>query len=294
MPVKDIAPRLPRLGEIRLGYKQGSQPRSSDTFIFTSGDEALLIKLAELYGGEVKPWSSKSGQFVLHSQAKELNVNIFMPQCSQWYENWGKHRDRDGIHLKVRCDGEMCKIPETGEEKPCLCAGQGERKCSLVVRVAVMLRDLDVMGSFVLKTSGFENAAEFLGVQSLVQNMRVVPCQIVMARRTRNVDGKQMSLPALSFRPDANAINQGTAPALVTHATAALPSHVTVEHDDDGSVDFSLSDLFEQKVEEFGFDEATMEEIFKSSKCKADQFEEWFIKASATCASLTEFLSYKG
>ncbi|MFD6620048.1 hypothetical protein ACFWFB_32925, partial [Streptomyces albidoflavus] len=69
MPILDLQMRMRQLGEIRIGRvvdtgrvskKTGKpilRPEKLDKFRFTSPSREILASVAELYGGEVKPWT---------------------------------------------------------------------------------------------------------------------------------------------------------------------------------------------------------------------------------------------
>ena len=56
--------RLPEQGRIRFGMKhpQRKFPMSLDTFRFTSPDRNAIEKVAEVFGGDPKPWNEPRAQ----------------------------------------------------------------------------------------------------------------------------------------------------------------------------------------------------------------------------------------
>jgi hypothetical protein len=101
MPIIDLQRRMRQLGEIRIGHvvptgktrrdgKPGTRPAKLDKFRFTSPSREILAEVANLYGGEVQPWTPANGgpsEFEVYSQANRLPVLIPPNDAvSQWYE----------------------------------------------------------------------------------------------------------------------------------------------------------------------------------------------------------------
>lgn len=159
MPILDLQMRLRQLGEIRIGHvvatgrtrkdgKPGTRPAKLDKFRFTSPSREILTAVADLYGGEVKPWTPANGgpsEFEVYSQANRLPV-LIPPRdaVSQWYELYA------GSKCQRRCDG----VTEHKRDRPCLC-DPDNRECSITTRVNVMLRDLPAMGQWLLISKGY-------------------------------------------------------------------------------------------------------------------------------------------
>lgn len=193
-PIGDIPRRLPEAGRIRIGVKGGKQGRMSiDTFRFTSADEAALAKLAQLYGGEVRPWDepkANPGQFELRTQAKEISVALPPEPLSTFYELW-----TGGGNLR-RCDGATCDLNghEGRTEVPCICDTRGAMECSLKVRLSVLIPEVRFLGTWRLDTGSWNAAHEMPGMVDLICSLQGRGIHRAILRneaRTEQVAGKR-------------------------------------------------------------------------------------------------------
>lgn len=156
MPILDLQMRMRQLGEIRLGHVVPTsggktRPAKLDKFRFTSPSREILTSVAELYGGEVKPWTPANGgpsEFEVYSTVNRLPV-LIPPRdaVSQWYELYA------GSKCQRRCDG----VTEHKRDKPCFCDPE-DRECKITTRVNVMLRDVPALGQWLLITKGYHAA----------------------------------------------------------------------------------------------------------------------------------------
>lgn len=153
MPIIDLQRRMRQLGEIRLGHvvpthNGKTRPAKLDKFRFTSPSREILTAVAELYGGEVKPWTPANGgpaEFEVYSQADRLPVLIPPKDAvSQWYELYA------GSKCVRRCDGQT----EHKTDRPCMC-DPDDRECAMTTRVNVMLRDVPALGQWLLISKGY-------------------------------------------------------------------------------------------------------------------------------------------
>ncbi|MFH9823067.1 recombination directionality factor [Streptomyces bobili] len=153
MPIIDLQRRMRQLGEIRLGHvvptaNGKTRPAKLDKFRFTSPSREILTSVAELYGGEVKPWAPANGgpsEFEVYSQANRLPVLIPPKDAvSQWYELYA------GSKCVRRCDGQT----EHKSDRPCMC-DPDDRECAMTTRVNVMLRDVPALGQWLLISKGY-------------------------------------------------------------------------------------------------------------------------------------------
>lgn len=162
MPIIDLQMRMRQLGEIRIGHvvagttkdgKSYTRPAKLDKFRFTSPSREILASVAELYGGEVKPWTPANGgpsEFEVYSTVDRLPV-LIPPRdaVSQWYELYA------GSKCLRRCDGQV----EQKSDQRCMCNPE-RRQCSITTRVNVMLRDVPALGQWLLVTKGYYAATE--------------------------------------------------------------------------------------------------------------------------------------
>lgn len=160
MPIIDLQRRMRQLGEIRIGrvvdtgrvsQKTGKpilRPEKLNLFRFTSPSREILASVAELYGGEVQPWTPANGgpsEFEVYSKANRLPVLIPPNDAvSQWYELYA------GSKCQRRCDG----VTEHKRDRPCMC-DPDNRECKITTRVNVMLRDVPALGQWLLISKGF-------------------------------------------------------------------------------------------------------------------------------------------
>ncbi|MDX3034734.1 recombination directionality factor [Streptomyces scabiei] len=153
MPIIDLQRRMRQLGEIRLGHvvptaSGKTRPAKLNEFRFTSPSREILASVAELYGGEVKPWTPANGgpsEFEVYSKANRLPV-LIPPRdaVSQWYELYA------GSKCQRRCDG----VTEHKADRPCVCNPE-KRACKITTRVNVMLRDVPALGQWLLISKGY-------------------------------------------------------------------------------------------------------------------------------------------
>lgn len=180
--LRNLDRRLPQAGRIRAGRKvplpEGkSRPAKLTTFRFTSKDEVSLNRVAELYGGEVKPWEDplSPDRFEVTTEASEIKVALPPDPLggTPIYEMWS----RGGCER--RCDGETCTLsqgagPDGSEPKevPCLCATRGELACKLTTRLSVILPDVRFLGVWRIDSKGKNAAKELPGMVEGVQAMQ--------------------------------------------------------------------------------------------------------------------------
>jgi hypothetical protein len=156
MPILDLQMRMRQLGEIRLGHvvptsNGKTRPAKLDKFRFTSPSREILASVADLYGGEVKPWTPANGgpaEFEVYSTVNRLPV-LIPPRdaVSQWYELYA------GSKCQRRCDG----VTEQKTDRPCMC-DPDNRECAMTTRVNVMLRDVPALGQWLLISKGYHAA----------------------------------------------------------------------------------------------------------------------------------------
>jgi hypothetical protein len=195
MPILDLQMRMRQLGEIRIGHtidtgrtdKNGKpikRPSKLNAFRFTSPSREILTSIADLYGGEVKPWTPANGgpsEFEVYSTFNRLPV-LIPPRdaVSQWYELYA------GSKCQRRCDGRT----ELKSDRPCMCDPEN-RDCKITTRVNVMLRDVPALGQWLLVSKGY-NAAVTLppAAELLAQAGGYVPGWLGMEEQRAIVDDK--------------------------------------------------------------------------------------------------------
>ncbi|MBB3041182.1 hypothetical protein [Nocardioides soli] len=180
MPILDLQKRSRTLGRIRLGQKgDRGQPQKLDRFRLTSASEPLLNKVAELYGGEVHPWTPAGGSpaFEVITDSRRLPIMVPPQPVTQWFEAWRKsgcvHRcdGRTNVLTDEPCDPEDA-LHQEATEKP-------------TTRLNVVLRDVEGVGVWRVETKGWNAAAELPDVaEFLAQAGGYVDGWLALEQRT--------------------------------------------------------------------------------------------------------------
>lgn len=182
VPTSQLQRRLPEAGRIRTGVKRKTRggkeaPASIPEFRFTSHDRPALDQIAEMYGGEVAPWSdpkAAAGQFEVITEAAEIRV-VLPPDPlggTPIYESWG------GGGCERRCNGVDCTILQQGPdgleptEVPCICDARGEMACKVITRLTVILPEVRFAGVWRLDTKSWNAAQELPGMVDMVQQIQ--------------------------------------------------------------------------------------------------------------------------
>ena len=215
VPIGHGEKRLPQAGRIRIGIKGGPQGRKAiNTFRFTSQKSEFLDAVAKAYGGRVKPFSDDKSpdSYEVISEAKEIKVILPPNPLSENYELWS---GRTG--LERRCNGVTCELtqrtgPESVEiiEKPCLCGQNGVLKCKYLLRLSVMLPEVETIGIWRLDTSSENARAEIPGVVELItmaQGAGLYRARLRLEQRT--VPGHRFNVPVLDAGVGAEGLAAG-------------------------------------------------------------------------------------
>ena len=224
MPIIDLQRRLREAGRIRIGAQVptsngGTRPSKLDKFRFTSPDKTSMLSIADLCGGEVRPWEGApiGEQFELYADCKSLDVLVppVTLAFSQWYELWS------GGGCKRRCDGQTNVI----NDSPCAC-DPDNMECKPTTRLGVILTAIQGIGIWRLETHGWNAAQELNGaieVLRVIQNRgAMVPARLLLEQRQSKKDGKtyNFAVPVLDLNLSVAALTSGM-------ATQAIESHVT-------------------------------------------------------------------
>jgi hypothetical protein len=183
--------RMTTVGKIRLGIYatpegRRGRPEKIDTFRFTADNEALIRVVAEEYGGTAEQWTpqgAKTAQWQVITDAKAVEVYIVNGQnIDPVYEAWA-----GGRTCVRRCDGEWEQI----KQDSCLCNGPARPRdprelCKITIRVQVMLRRIQGLGSWLLESHG-ENAAMELSIfrEFIAAAPMPVPAMLRLREETR-------------------------------------------------------------------------------------------------------------
>lgn len=176
VPVAQLGTRTQEQGRIRLGVKTQRAMKSIDTFRFTSPDEEAIRQIAELYGGEPRPWNEPKAnppsQWEVITTSTEIRVFLPDDALSTWYEQW------TGGGCVRRCDGVNCEtIVRRGDDTdstqvPCLCIAQNHRQCDPHTRLNVILPEIRFGGVWRLETKGWNAAHEMPRMEQLINQLQ--------------------------------------------------------------------------------------------------------------------------
>ncbi|WP_030928421.1 hypothetical protein [Streptomyces sp. NRRL B-24720] len=231
MPILDLQMRMRQLGEIRIGHVVAgvsakgnayTRPAKLNHFRFTSPSREILASVAELYGGEVQPWTPANGgpsEFEVYSKANRLPV-LIPPRdaVSQWYELYA------GSKCQRRCDG----VTEHKSDRPCVCNPE-KRDCKITTRVNVMLRDVPALGQWLLITKGYYAAVTLPpAAELLAQAGGYVEGWLGMEEKSAIVDDKpaRFMVPTLDVEITPTALMAGNITG--APAVAAGPERVAI------------------------------------------------------------------
>lgn len=179
MPLLDLQRRVTEVGRIRLGASTRRDdgrklPQRLKAWRLTSRDQLRLEAAAELYGGTVKPWDEKEGEFVLDTEKDQLPIVLLADQgVSQYWELWGQRKRGAPNECLRRCDG----VTEILSGKPCMCppyddrieAAKTGKACKPYTRLSVILPEVAGVGLWRLESSGYHAAVELAGTAEMLQ-----------------------------------------------------------------------------------------------------------------------------
>ena len=153
-PLLDIQRRFAEVGRIRAGAKGAKgQPQKLEAWRLTSANERALHAAAELYGGDVRPWTGAPtpGQYELFTETRTLDIMVPPSQepYSAWYEQWS------GGGCERRCDG----VRDHLNDLPCSC-NPDARTCKPTLRVSLALHRIPGLGVWRYESHGFYAATE--------------------------------------------------------------------------------------------------------------------------------------
>lgn len=185
MPISPIVlqRRHAELGRIRLGAKRGGNgaPMKLESFRFTSHSERYIRDLAELYGGEARPWDNNGvPSWEVYTTATSVPVIAVKGGLSQWMETWS------GGGCTHRCDGERGADGELCNPKD-----RAHLAAKPTTRLSLMLPELEAIGVWRLESHGWNAAAEIPAVAELAQYVGdLVPANLHLVERRSVKDGK--------------------------------------------------------------------------------------------------------
>jgi hypothetical protein len=226
--------RLPDAGRIRIGVKGSKgQPQKLDRFRFTSTDPVALEQVADLYGGQITPWSDPkagAGQFQVITEAREIRIALPPDPLGNTpiYELW------TGGGCARRCDGEVCEMLTSGQDGldlqqvPCICDAKGELACKVTTRLSVLLPEIRFVGVWRLDTHGWNAAQELPGMVELIRTLQdrgVVRGLLRVEERVQVLAGqtRKYMVPVLGIDESVEALAAGSARLGALGASTPLP-----------------------------------------------------------------------
>lgn len=234
MPLLDRQRRGVVLGSIRIGTRvtavnaQGREyqrPEKLSTFRLTSPDVHKINAAAELYGGEVKPWTpgeTRGGQqWEVVTTADQLPVRVppGMP-VEQQYELWAgrpvvRQRLCNGFTESMR--GGTCVCPPDLMERKSL-AAEG-KACKPTTRLSLILAELPGLGVWTLTSTGDSAADELAAVAETLRLSELagvmMPATLRLEQRESRGSGKvhHYAVPVLDVGASLAALESGYVPA---------------------------------------------------------------------------------
>ncbi len=197
MTILNLQRRLVQVGRIRMGEKVGGtgRPTRLERWRLTSRDPMRLNAAAEAFGGKVRPWKQREGEYELYTETDALAVLLMPGQTlSQHYELWS------GGGCKRRCDGET----EQMTDAPCLCDPEN-RECKPTSRLNVLLPDVPGIGCWRLDSTGYYAATELAGAVDLLELATsrgvLLPARLRIDQRVALRDGQthRFGVPTLDI-----------------------------------------------------------------------------------------------
>jgi Recombination directionality factor-like len=194
-PIIELQRRMVEAGRIRAGEKgDKGQPQKLKHWRLTSKDRVRLDEAAKLWGGEVREWAERQGEFELYTETAALPIMLLPGQLpTTWFELWSKGG------CQRRCDGQHELISDSS----CLCGE--ERECKPHTRLSVLLPDLPGIGSWLLLSTGWNAAAELAGAADLLQRASaqgvLIPARLRLEERIQVQGGqtRRFSVPVLDI-----------------------------------------------------------------------------------------------
>jgi hypothetical protein len=225
MPIiKDRQRQLAVMGRIRIGETKISQggkpyPASRETFRFTSSNEAALKEIHAKYGGTLRKWDKKPGQWELLSNAQTISVIVDTTMSAdERYELY------DGQTRTRHCDGESCfwlEVKRKGKtvegvtdhgKVPCLCDPEDEdvedkeRECDVKTTLRVMIPETMDVVRWELQSKGLIFNAEVFGILNTLRDMgmRMAFCHLTITQMesTTGAEKKKWVVPQLTLDPN--------------------------------------------------------------------------------------------
>lgn len=214
MPILDLQRQLRQLGRIRIGNQVAARegkrrPNKLETFRLTSPSREMVDAAAEVYGGQVVPWTNPStnvAEWECITDSAVLDIAVPPGQSvTQWRELWvggGCLRRCDGQTMVP--SGDSCLCPPDHETRQVL-AAKGEA-CRDTTRLTVVLPALPDVGSWMLESHGYYAAVELAGAAEILAMATeagyLIPARLRLEQRSKKIPGqptRQYAVPVIEM-----------------------------------------------------------------------------------------------
>lgn len=208
MPLLDMQRRSQVIGRIRTGYKNAKgEPVKSKTLIFTTANRLAAAQIAEAFGGQVREWAVRAGEYIVTTERAAVDV-VVSPRgepVTQWYEMWTAAGCARRCDSKVdQISGGPCKCPADPAKRAELASRRKPEACKPRTRISVILPDVSGMGVWVLATGSDQAACEVMDAGDLLAMARdqgiLLPATLRLEQRETRIVGqpaKQYGVPVL-------------------------------------------------------------------------------------------------
>lgn len=199
--------RAPEQGRIRYGVRQNGIPRSITKLRFTSSDQTALSEIAQLYGGQVKPWQKEQSEVI----TTVSEVPIILPPNplgdGPIYELW------KGSTCVRRCDGISAWIPIKShdgadlQEVPCICNEAEALECKPTTRLSVILPEVRFGGVWRLDCKGHYGSQELPSMVRMAEQLQargLTRAYLGLEKRSR--EKKNYVVPVIRLQDSVNSI----------------------------------------------------------------------------------------
>lgn len=245
MALIDRQRRTRRIGKIRIGAsveRQTAQglkvlPTSLETFRFTCSSRQTADAVAELFGGQPRPWAppgaGRSSEWEVLTAVAAIPVMVPPHEhiVESWYELW------EGAKRTRRCDGNQVTLTGQLDKRPCLCPKDPDRRmagakanpptaCKTMTHFQVMIPHLPELGVWALDTASEYAADEAADTAELLERAAAagvyLPAELYISRRNRISTGTSYPVPCLRTVVSLHDLAHGVLPAGDMRAAMAL------------------------------------------------------------------------
>jgi hypothetical protein len=236
MPLLDLQRRGAEIGRIRIGALVATaggktRPMKLESFRFTTNNPHAAQAVADLFGGEVKPWAGGSQNYEVYTTTTSMDVMVPATDgaLSQAYELWsggGCQRRCDSVTEQI--GGGPCVCPADIAERMAL-AAKGQA-CKPITRVSVILPDLPGLGVWRYQSGGYNAAHELGATAELLQRAReegaIIPATMRLEQRETKTgtETHKFAVVVIDVRATIRELVEGTVGGTLAQALPPAPS----------------------------------------------------------------------